>query len=75
VNDEDPTVPDTAMASGSDSGAPGDRLTGPPLDPAERALLERLQDGSDAPDVVQNAPEDSAAAVRAVEDDTVLDDD
>ena len=70
---DDPTVPDTAMATGSDAGEPGDRSGGPPLDESERALLRDLVGGSDAEDVVHDAPEDSPAAARAAEDDTPLD--
>ena len=69
----DPTVPDTAMATGSDVGEPGDRSGGPPLDAGERALLRTLTEGGSAGDVVHDAPEDSPAAARAVEDDAPLD--
>jgi hypothetical protein len=69
---QDPTVPDTGMATGSDAGEPGERSDGPPLDASERALLRDLVEGCDTPDVVHDAPEDSAAAARAAEDDTPL---
>jgi hypothetical protein len=72
---DEPTVPDTAMATGSDAGEPGDRSAGPPLDASERALLRNLIEGSDAPDVVQDAPEDSPAAAQAAADDAPLSDD
>jgi hypothetical protein len=74
MSQDDPTVPDTAMATGSDAGEPGDRSGGPPLDAGERALLHDLVEGTDAPDVVHDAPEDSAAAARAADDDAPLSD-
>ena len=72
MTEHDPTVPDTAMATGSDAGAPGERSSGPPLDPDERALLRDLMDKADALDAVHDAPEDSPAAAQAAEDDAPL---
>jgi hypothetical protein len=40
VQHEDPTVPDTAMATGNDVGEPGGPTPQPLLDPDEQALLE-----------------------------------
>jgi hypothetical protein len=72
--DRDPTVLESAMDTGSDSGEPGDRSDEGPLTGDERDLLDRLTHDA-RPDVVTDAPEDSPAAARAVADDTVLPDD
>ncbi|MDQ4104529.1 MAG: hypothetical protein M3186_12750 [Actinomycetota bacterium] len=61
-------VPDTAMATGSEYGEPGERLDERPLRPDEAALLADLTGSGD----VTEAVEDSAAAERAVENDSVL---
>ncbi len=47
MTDPDPTLPDTAMASGSDEGEPGERPLGGPLAPDEQRLLEQLEQGVD----------------------------
>jgi hypothetical protein len=66
----DPALPDTAMASGSDAGSPGEHLGPTDLEPDEQRLLEALErDVSDRP---TGAPEDSIAAVRAAEDEGPL---
>jgi hypothetical protein len=67
-------VMDSAMDTGSDAGEPGERLGDGHLSDDESDLLERLEDNEN-PVVVTDAPEDSPAAVRAAEDDTVLPDD
>jgi hypothetical protein len=67
TNDEDSTVPDTAMASGSDAGEPGEHLGPADLLPAEQRLLEELERGRD-----DQPPEDQVAAVRAAEDEGPL---
>ena len=65
----DEPVPDTAMASGSEAGEPGERTRIPR--PYDRELLEDLERGQpESPPV--SAVEDSPAAARAVEDDSVL---
>jgi hypothetical protein len=49
----DPDLPDSGMASGSDAGQPGERLSGGDLRPDEQALLAELQrdvDSGDRPD-------------------------
>jgi hypothetical protein len=61
-------VPDTAMATGSDDGDPGEQPSERPLRPDESALLADLPGSAD----VTTAVEDSAAAARAVADDSVL---
>ena len=63
----DPDLPDTGMASGSDAGAPGERLGGGDLSPDEQRLLADLQSGaagSDRPD--------NEAELRAAEDEVPL---
>ena len=42
-------LPDSGMASGSDAGAPGERLSGGDLSPDEQRLLEELQRDADGP--------------------------
>ena len=69
-DDYDPALPDTAMASGSDAGEPGEHLGPDDLDPDEKRLLTELErdvDGSGS-----TGPEDSIAAVRAAEDEGPL---
>jgi hypothetical protein len=75
THDDEPTLPDsaladTAMASGSDAGEPGEHLGPADLEPDEQRLLQELtRDVSDPP---TDAPEDSIAAVRAAEDEGPL---
>lgn len=65
----DEPVPDTAMASGSEAGEPGERTRIPR--PYDRELLEDLE--REQPESAPvGAVEDSPAAARAVEDDSVL---
>jgi hypothetical protein len=62
-----PDLPDTGMASGSDAGAPGERLGGGDLSPDEQRLLADLQrdaGGSDRPD--------NESELRAAEDEVPL---
>ena len=62
----DPDLPDTGMASGSDAGAPGERLGGGDLRPDEQRLLAELQRdaGGERPD--------NEAELRAAEDEVPL---
>ncbi len=63
----EPDLPDSGMATGSDAGAPGERLGGGDLRPDEQQLLAELQrdaDGSDRPD--------NEAELRAAEDEVPL---
>ena len=62
--------PDSAMASGSDAGEPGEHLGPSDLRPDERELLEALERDVTSPRT--DAPEDSEAAVSAAEDETPL---
>jgi hypothetical protein len=66
---DDPT-PDTAMASGSDAGEPGGHLRPGDLSPEEERLLAALE--RDAGPGGPEFPEQTAAEVRAVEDDSPL---
>jgi hypothetical protein len=67
--DDDSTVPDTAMASGSDAGEPGEHLGPADLEPDEQRLLRELtREAAASPAAPGDAPEDSIAAVRAAED-------
>lgn len=61
-------VPDTAMATGSEDGEPGEQLDERPLRPDERAVLADFAGSADG----TKAVEDSPAAARAVKDDSVL---
>ncbi len=61
-------VPDTAMATGSEEGEPGEQSDAPPLGPDERAILADFAESAD----VTKAVEDSPAAARAAKDDSVL---
>jgi hypothetical protein len=67
--DEDPEVPDTAMATGNDEGEPGEHLR-LPLTPEEQRLLEELEKPTDAPS--EPAVEDSPEVAAAVDDDVPL---
>jgi hypothetical protein len=69
-SNDDSVVPDTAMASGSDAGEPGEHLGPADLEPDEQRLLAALEE--DATDPHTDAAEDSTAAVRAAEDDGPL---
>ncbi|MDQ3762380.1 MAG: hypothetical protein M3460_12065 [Actinomycetota bacterium] len=64
-----PPVPDTAMATGSEDGEPGEQPDERPLRPDESALLADLVGSTDR---TEAAEEDSVAAAKAAEDDTVL---
>ena len=67
----DPALGDSAMASGSDAGEPGEHLGPSELRPDEQRLLAELsRDVGGA--VVTDAPEDDVAAVRAAEDEAPL---
>jgi hypothetical protein len=68
--DPDGTVPDTAMASGSDAGEPGEHLGPADLRPDERRLLADLARTAAEPS--PDAPEDDDALVRAAEDEGPL---
>jgi hypothetical protein len=63
-------LPDTAMASGSDAGEPGEHLRPADLLPDERRLLSELE--RDVEDPPTDFPEDSELAVEAAEDETPL---
>jgi hypothetical protein len=67
---ESAELPDSGMMTGSDEGAPGERLPSGPLDADDEATLRALQE-SDG-DATSAAVEESEAAVRAVEDDAPL---
>jgi hypothetical protein len=60
-------LPDTAMASGSDAGEPGEHLGPADLGPDERRLLQALES-----DVVRTPDEDADLLVEAAEDETPL---
>jgi hypothetical protein len=62
----EPEFPDSGMASGSDAGAPGERLGGGDLRPDEQRLLAELQR-----DAGGNRP-DNHAELRAAEDEVPL---
>ncbi|RBY86829.1 hypothetical protein [Blastococcus sp. TF02A-26] len=62
----EPDLPDTGMASGSDAGAPGERLGRGDLRPDEQRLLEELQR-----DATGDRP-DNEAEVRAAQDEVPL---
>jgi len=66
-----PDDPDSAMASGTDAGEPGEHLGAGDLSPDERRLLEELErdaprHGPDEDDVADDA------VVRAAEDEAPL---
>ena len=60
----DDITPDTAMATGSDDGEPGERPEGGPLTAEEQRLLETLETPDDTPatPAVEDSPEAAAAA-------------
>jgi hypothetical protein len=62
--------PDSAMATGSDAGAPGESGDSRPLGSDEEALREALE--RDAGPVDGDFPEESDAAGRAADDETPL---
>ena len=66
---DDPT-PDTAMASGSDAGAPGEHLGPGDLAPDEERLLAALE--RDARNLRPIPVEESIPQVRAAEDEAPL---
>ena len=70
MSTDDDSLPDTAMASGSDAGEPGEHLGPAALRPDERRLLEALE--RDAADPATGPAEDPVAAVRAAEDEGPL---
>jgi hypothetical protein len=63
----DPDLPDSAMASGSDAGAPGEHLGAGELRPDEQRLLAELERGADPADRPGNDAE-----LRAAEDEVPL---
>jgi hypothetical protein len=65
-------LPDSAMASGSDAGEPGEHLGPADLRPDEQRLLEELERGAEAPvdDVASDAEADREA--EAAEDEAPL---
>jgi hypothetical protein len=60
-------LPDTAMASGSDAGEPGEHLGPADLGPDEQRLLQALER-----DVVPTPAEDTDLLVEAAEDEAPL---
>jgi hypothetical protein len=64
------TGPDSAMASGSDAGEPGEHGDRRPLRSEEEAVLSALEDPG--PPVAGEFPEESEAAGRAADDDAPL---
>jgi hypothetical protein len=64
------TGPDSAMASGSDAGEPGQNGDSRPLRSDEEAVLEAL--AQDAGTADGDFPEESEAAGRAADDETPL---
>jgi hypothetical protein len=69
---EPPTSGDSAMATGSDAGAPADHLAPAPLNEQEREMLNRLR--ADDPPALRAEPalEDSPAVAEAANDDAPL---
>ena len=65
----DPTLPDTAMATGNDQGEPG-HPDARPLAADERALLEELQEPGEGE--AEPAVEDSQEVAAAAADDAPL---
>ncbi|GGM00064.1 hypothetical protein [Nakamurella endophytica] len=67
-------VPDSAMDTGSDAGAPGEHLPPEPLSGEDEQLLAALQDGAGdgGGDGAEPAVEDSPAVAEAADDDSVL---
>jgi hypothetical protein len=70
MSTHDDDLPDTAMASGSDAGEPGEHLGPAALLPDERRLLEALE--QDPTYAGSDAGEDPVAEVRAAEDEGPL---
>jgi hypothetical protein len=66
------TGPDSAMASGSDAGEPGEHGDRRPLRPDERALLEELEEPGGPADGDEGFDEESEAAGRAADDEAPL---
>jgi hypothetical protein len=66
----DTALPDSAMASGSDAGEPGEHLGPADLLPDEQRLLSALE--RDVDDPRTDAPEDSDLAAGAAEDERPL---
>jgi hypothetical protein len=66
----DSALPDSAMASGSDAGEPGEHLGPADLLPDEQRLLSEL--ARDVDDPRTDAPEDSDLAAEAAEDERPL---
>ena len=66
----DDPVPDSAMASGSDAGRPGEHLGPGDLAPDEERLLAALE--RDARTSRERSVEDSMLVVRAAEDEAPL---
>ncbi len=64
------TGPDSAMASGSDAGEPGEHGDRRPLRSEEEAVLSALEDPG--PPIAGEFPEESEAAGRAADDDAPL---
>ena len=64
------SAPDSAMATGSDAGAPGEHGDRRPLTPDEEAVREALE--RDARPAEGDFPEESEAAGRAADDETPL---
>ena len=64
------TGPDSAMASGSDAGEPGERADRRPLRSDEEAVLQALEEPA-AP-TGEEFPEESEAAGRAADDEAPL---
>jgi len=60
-------LPDTAMASGSDAGEPGEHLGPADLGPDEQRLLQALER-----DVVPTPAEDTDLLIEAAEDEAPL---
>ena len=69
IDDTDPSLPDTAMATGNDEGEPG-ATDARPLEKDERKLLKRLTKPADGE--AQPAVEDDPAVAAAVADDAPL---
>ena len=65
--DRDQELPDTAMASGSDAGEPGEHLGPADLGPDEQRLLQALES-----DVDRTPDEDTDLLVEAAEDEAPL---
>ncbi|MCU1604906.1 MAG: uncharacterized protein JWP46_1371 [Modestobacter sp.] len=69
ASEENPEVPDTAMATGNDEGEPGE-VARARLTPEEQGLLQELEKPFDAPS--EPAVEDSPEVAAAVDDDAPL---